>query len=97
MATSSEESLEKLLKKDIINIVLSFQREMQSNTKIVEEVRKLNDKFTDLESQLLEKMLILYFNKESRRFRKTMLGKCPIFEERVLRSSRNTSLLNRMS
>ena len=49
MATSSEESLEKLLKKDIINIVLSFQREMQSNTKIVEEVRKLNDKFTDLE------------------------------------------------
>ena len=65
MATYSEESLDKLLKKYIINIVLSFQTEMQSNTKIVEEVRKLNDKFTDLESQLLEKMLILYFNKES--------------------------------
>ena len=64
MATYSEESLDKLLKKYIINIVLSFQTEMQSNTKIVEEVRKLNDKFTDLESQLLEKMLILYFNKE---------------------------------
>ena len=26
---------------------------MQSNTKILEEVRKLNDKFTNLESQLL--------------------------------------------
>ena len=27
--------------------------EMQSNTKILKEVRKLNDKFTNLESQLL--------------------------------------------
>ena len=26
---------------------------MQSNTKILEEVRKVNDKFTNLESQLL--------------------------------------------
>ena len=33
MATCSEESLDKLLKKDI-NIVLSLQTEMQSNTKI---------------------------------------------------------------
>ena len=53
MATYSEESLYKLLKKDIINIVLSLRTEMQSNTKILEEVRKLNDKFTNLESQLL--------------------------------------------
>ena len=60
MATYSEESLDKLLKKDIINTVLSLQTEMQSkitemqsNTKILEEVRKLNDKFTNLESQLL--------------------------------------------
>ena len=30
MATYSEESLAKLLKKDIINIVLSLQTEMQS-------------------------------------------------------------------
>ena len=49
MATYFEESLVKLLKKDIINIVLSLQTEMQSNTKIVEEV---NDKFHILESQL---------------------------------------------
>ena len=41
MATHFEESLVKLLKKDIINTVLSLQTEMQSNTKIVEEV---NDK-----------------------------------------------------
>ena len=60
MATYSEESLDKLLKKDIINTVLSLQTEMQSkitemqsNTKILDEVRKLNDKFTNLESQRL--------------------------------------------
>ena len=53
MATYSEEPLDKLLKKDIINIVLSLQTKMESNTKILKEVRKLNDKFTNLESQLL--------------------------------------------
>ena len=53
MATYSEESLDKLLKKDIINIVLSLQTEMQSNIKILEKIRKLNDKFTNLELQLL--------------------------------------------
>ena len=60
MATYSEELLDNLLKKDIINIVLSLQTkmqpkitEMQSNIKILEEIRKLNDKFTNLESQLL--------------------------------------------
>ena len=59
MATYSEESLDKLLKKDI-NIVLLLQTkmqskmtEMQSNTKILEEVRKLNDEFTNLELQRL--------------------------------------------
>ena len=31
---------------------ISVQTEMQSNIKILEEVRKLNDKFSNLESQL---------------------------------------------
>ena len=53
MATYSEESLDRLLKKDIINIELSLQTDMQSNTKILEGVHKLNGKFTNLESQLL--------------------------------------------
>ena len=60
MVTYSEESLDKLLKKDIINTVLTLKTEMQSkitemqsNTKILDEVRKLNDKFTNLESQRL--------------------------------------------
>ena len=60
MVTYSEESLDKLLKKDIINTVLTLKTEMQSkitemqsNTKILDKVRKLNDKFTNLESQRL--------------------------------------------
>ena len=53
MANYTEESLEKLLKKDIINIVLSLQTEKECNANILEEVRALNEKFTTLESQLL--------------------------------------------
>ena len=53
MANYTEESLEKLLKKDIINIVLSLQTEKECNASILEEVRALNEKFTTLESQLL--------------------------------------------
>ena len=53
MANYTEESLEKLLKKDIINIVLSLQTAKECNAKILEEVRALREKFTTLESQLL--------------------------------------------
>ena len=61
MATYSEESLDKLLKKDVISIALSFQTEMQSNTKILKVVHKLNDKFTNLASLVTATS---YFNKE---------------------------------
>ena len=53
MANYTEESLEKLLKKNIINIVLSLQTAKECNAKILEEVRALDEKFTTLESQLL--------------------------------------------
>ena len=54
MASYTEDSLDKMLKKDLINIVLSLQSEKDSaTTKILEEVRALNNKFINLESQLL--------------------------------------------
>ena len=66
MATYSEELPDKLLKKDMRNIVLSLQTEMQSNTKILEKVRKLKNKFSNLESQLLvTKNVNSLLNKES--------------------------------
>ena len=57
MATYSEESREKLLKKGIINIVLLLQTEMKFNTKILKQVRKLNDTFTNLESNNVNSLL----------------------------------------
>ena len=66
MVTYSEELPDKLLKKDMRNIVLSLQTEMQSNTKILEKVRKLKNKFSNLESQLLvTKNVNSLLNKES--------------------------------
>ena len=66
MATYSEELPDKLLKKDMRNIVLSLQTKMQSNTKILEKVRKLKNKFSNLESQLLvTKNVNSLLNKES--------------------------------
>ena len=54
MASRTEETIDKLSKKNIISIVLSLQSELAcSNAKVLEEVRKLNDKFVQLESQLL--------------------------------------------
>ena len=53
MASHTEETLDKLSKKNIISIVLSLQFELSSNAKVLEEVRKLNNTFVQLESQLL--------------------------------------------
>lgn len=54
MANYTKESLDQLYKKDLISIVLSLQAEKESAvTKILDEVRALNEKFTSLESQLL--------------------------------------------
>ena len=54
MANYTKESLDQLYKKDLISIVLSLQAEKESAvTKILDEVRALNEKFTGLESQLL--------------------------------------------
>ena len=56
MENYSEESLDKLLKKRYHKYcTITSITEMQSNIKTLEEVRKLNDKFTNLESQLLVK------------------------------------------
>ena len=65
MANYTKESPDQLYKKDLISIVLSLQAEKESAvTKILDEVRALNEKFTSLESQLLvTKNIIHYFKK----------------------------------
>ena len=53
IATYANESLQSINKKDIIPIVLSLQNKLdQANSKVLEEIRELNDNFSKLESKL---------------------------------------------
>ena len=56
MATYTNESLDKLYKKDLIPIVLSLQNKFNeannSKTELLNEMRKLNDKFDKLQSNV---------------------------------------------
>ena len=50
MANYNEDGLDKLLKKDLISIILSQQRKIdQDNIGWLDEIRKLNDNFSKLE------------------------------------------------
>ena len=63
MATYTNGSLDKLYKKALIPIVLSLQSKLDeannSKTELLDEIRKLNDKFDKLQSD--RKMLTTYF------------------------------------
>ena len=54
MATSTNESLDKLYKKDLILIVLPSQSKLDeannSKTELLDEIHKLNDKFDQLQT-----------------------------------------------
>ena len=53
MATYTNESPEKVNKRDMINIVLSLQSKLDEiNNRVAEEVRKLSDPFLKLQSEL---------------------------------------------
>ena len=54
MSSYTEENLDKLLKKDLIAIVLAMQSKMSaSNAEVLEEIHKLNSKFDILQSEFL--------------------------------------------
>ena len=59
MATYTNESLDKLYKKDLIPIVLSLQNKLDeannSTTELLDDIRKLNDKFDKLQSDVCVK------------------------------------------
>ena len=66
MTSYTNESLDKLYKKDLTPIVLSLQNKLDevSNSKaeLLDEIRKLNDKFDQLQSDVcITKMLKFYF------------------------------------
>ena len=52
MSISTEEALDKLNNKELISILLSLQSKVESaNKKILDQVRQLNQKFSQLESE----------------------------------------------
>ena len=54
MASYTEDTLDKLSKKNVIEIALALQDKVESgNTEILEEIRKLNDNFKKLEGELI--------------------------------------------
>ena len=53
MSKYTEETLDKLLKKDLISIVLSQQAEMDAaNSEIMDQIRKFNENAEKLQSEL---------------------------------------------
>ena len=63
MSEYTEESLEKIIKRDLISILLTFQSRMagknNNNNEIVEEMRKFKGNFSKPQSGLAVTMLIL--------------------------------------
>ena len=54
MASYTEDTLDKISKKNVIEIALALQDKVESgNTAILEEIRKLNDNFEKLEGELI--------------------------------------------
>ena len=52
MSIYTEEALDKLNKKELITILLSLQSKVESaNNEIIDQVRQLNQKFSQLESE----------------------------------------------
>ena len=87
MAALTEESLNKLSKPDLVALVVNLQSKMDSvNSDLVAELRKMREGFDQMK-------LDLSFTKKSEQsiirktpnYRKAMLGKCPVFQERVPR------------
>ena len=53
MSKYTEETLDKLLKKDLISMVLSQQAKMDAvNSQIMDQIRKLNEDFEKLQFEL---------------------------------------------
>ena len=53
MANHPEESLDRLLKKNLVHIVLALQNKLKSaNEDVLAEIRKMNVNFQKLESEL---------------------------------------------
>ena len=96
MATYTEGTLDKFLKKELIGITLSLQNEVEQytnvNTDALEVIRIFNDYFLKLESEIdTAKKVNTLLNKRVINM-KTMLAECPVFKKEVFGSWWHSSL-----
>ena len=85
MATPSEESLKKLSKPDLVELFVNLQSKMVSvNSDVVAKLRKMREGSDQMKSDLsvIKKSEHSIF-RMTPNYRKTVLGKCPVFQERV--------------
>ena len=86
MAAISEESLNKLNKPNLVALAVSLQSKMDSvNSDLVAELREIREGFDQMKSDLSVTKKVNTIIKKTPNYRKTVLGKCPIFQERVPR------------
>ena len=79
MSKYTEETLDKLLKKDLISIVLSQQTEMDAaNSEIMDQIRKFNENFEKLQSELTVAKQVNFCSLKASLHRASVLGKCRV-------------------
>ena len=84
MAALAEESLNKLSKPDLVALVVNLQSKMDSvNSDLVAELRKMREGFDQVKSDLRCHKKVNTIIRKTPNYRKTVLGKCPVFQERV--------------
>ena len=86
MAALTEEWLCKLDKPDLVALVVILQLMDSVNSDLVAELRKIREEFDQMKSDLSVKKSEHSIIRMTPNYRKTVLGKCPIFQERVPRN-----------
>ena len=86
MAALSEESLSKLNKPDLVALVVNLQNKLDLvNSDLVAELHKMREGFDQMKSDVSVTKKVNTIIRKTPNYRKTVLGKCPVFKERVPR------------
>ena len=81
MAALTEKSLNELNKPDLVALLVNLQSKMDSvNSDLVAELRKMREEFDQMKS--VNKKSEHSIIRKIPNYRKTVLGKCPVFQER---------------
>ena len=93
MSQYTEEALDKMLKRELIPIVLPLEAKItKDNNAMLQEMRKFNDNFAERQAELV---ITKYVNSELCKRIVTVerqpWAKCPVLKKRMFRDGWNTS------